>query len=273
MSRNHADLGAAVTVAVLACVAAVAGAPVEVTAVLGILLLAAPGYLLSQLLFGASIAGLERFVVIVLLAFSVPILGGLPLVAAGVPLHRPAWLGLLAGVTLACALAVLAHRVWQGRHGGPAAVTAEPRKLRLPVWHAVGFAAALVIAGGAVGLASAGAAKQPYPGFTQLWLVANKPNGTTASLGVANHEGRAVRYRLVLFSDSHVSATWNLDLSNGRSWQRATQFTGFDTLTAKLYRLPNLSSTYRYVTVVSDKARPTPSPSRTHPHARHPRRH
>jgi len=273
MSHNHADLGIAVTVAVLACAAALAGAPVAATIVLGILLLAAPGYLLSQLLFGADIAGLERLVIIVVLAASVPILGGLPLVAAGVPLHRPAWLGLLAGATLASALAVLTRRIWQGRHGRPADVTAERRKWRIPVWHAVGFAIAVLIAGGAVGLASAGAAKQPYAGFTQLWLVADKPNGTNASLGVTNHEGRAVRYRLVLFDDSHVSATWTLDLSNGRSWERATQFTGFDTLTAKLYRLPDLSSAYRYVTVVSDKTRPTPSPTRTHPNARHRRRH
>jgi uncharacterized membrane protein len=275
MSRNHADLGIAATVAVLACAAALAGAPVAVTIVLGILLFAAPGYLLSQLLFGSEIAGLERLVVVVLLAFSVPILGGLALVAAGVPLHRPAWLGLLAGVTLACDLAVLVRRLWQSRRGAPAAVAVDRKAWRVPAWHAVGFVVAVLIAGGAVGLASVGAAKQPYPGFTQLWLVPRSPSATSAKLGVTNHEGRTVRYRLVLFSDSHPAASWTLDLSNGRSWQRTTPFTGFDTLTAKLYRLPNDSSTYRYVTIVADKKpRPTPKPSsRTHPHGRHtPRR-
>jgi hypothetical protein len=271
MSRNHADLGIAATVAVLACAAALAGAPVAVTIVLGILLFAAPGYLLSQLLFGPDIAGLERLVVVVLLAFSVPILGGLPLVAAGVPLHRPAWLGLFAGVTLASALAVFGRRRWQGRRGTPTVVTFERKKWRVPAWHAAGFAAALLIAGGAVGLASAGAAKQPYPGFTQLWFVPRSPSTTTAKLGVTNHEGQTVRYRLVLYSDSRVAATWNLDLPNGRAWQRATQFTGFDTLTAKLYRLPNVSSAYRYVTIEATRTRPTPTPkpsARTHPHVR-----
>jgi uncharacterized membrane protein len=274
MNRNHADLGIAATVAVLACAAAAAGAPVAVMIVLGILLFAAPGYLLSQLLLGPNIAGLERLVVVVLLAFSVPILGGLPLAAAGVPLHRPAWLGLLAGVTLACAFAVFGRRLWQGRRGTPTAPTVDRRKWRVPAWHAAGFAIAVLIAGGAVGLASVGAARQPYPGFTQLWFVPGGPSTPTAKLGVANHEGRTVDYRLVLFSDSRITATWTLDLANGRAWQRTTAFTGFDTLTAKLYRLPNASSTYRYVTIDATKPQPAPKPStRTHHHVRHPRRH
>jgi uncharacterized membrane protein len=276
MSRNHADLGIAATVAVLACAAALAGAPVAVTIVVGILLLAAPGYLLSELLFGSEIAGLERLVMVVLLAFSVPILGGLPLVAAGVPLHRSAWLGLLAGVTLACALAVYGRRLWRGRRGMPTAATVEREKWRVTAWHAVGFAAAVLIAGGAVGLASVGAAKQPYPGFTQLWFVPRSPSTTTAKLGVANHEGQTVRYRLVLFSDSRPAASWSLDLSNGRVWQQTTQFTGFDTLTAKLYRLPNVKRAYRYVTIEADKKAPTPQPkpsTKSHPHDRRQRRH
>jgi uncharacterized membrane protein len=269
--RNHADLGITATVAVLACAAALARAPVPVMVVLGILLFAAPGYLLSEFLLSSHIAGLERLVVIAVMAFAVPILGGLPLAAAGVPLRRPAWLGLLAGVTLACDLAVFVRRVWDRRRGAAPHVTVEREKWRLPAWPAVGFVVAVVIAACSVGLASEGAAKQPYPGFTQLWLLQRTPDATTASLGVANHEGRSVRYKLILFSDSRVTATWNLNLSDGRAWQRATQFTGFDTLTAKLYRLPNVSSAYRYVTIHADKSRPKPSPKpspRTHPHAR-----
>lgn len=271
MSRNHVDLGITATVAVLTCAAALFAAPVAAMIVLGILLFAAPGYLLSQFLLGSHIAGLERLVVIAVLAFSVPILGGLLLVAAGVPLHRSAWLGLLAGVTLVCDLAVFLRRVSERHHAEAAVMTVERETWRLPAWHAVGFAAAVVIAACAVGLASEGAAKQPYPGFTQLWLVQPNANAATASLGIANYEGRAVRYELVLYSDSRVAATWTLNLANGRAWQRPTQFTGFDTLTAKLYRLPNVSSVYRYVTIHADKARPKPAP-KTHRHVRRTRR-
>lgn len=271
MSRNHADLGITAAVAVLACAAALAGAPVAVMTALGILLFAAPGYLLSQLLLGSHIGGLERLIVVAALALSVPILGGLPLFLAGVPLHRAAWLGLLAGVTLACDLALLVRRLVQGRGNVATPTDRQRERRRLPVWHALAFAAAVVIAGCAVGLASVGAARQPYHGFTQLWLVHRNPNITTASLGVANHEGRTIRYKLVLFRDSRVAATWTLDLSNGRAWQRATQFTGFDTITAKLYRLPDVSGAYRYVTIVADKSEP--KPKRTHTHVRRAHRH
>lgn len=272
MSRNQAGIGITAAVAVLACAVAAAGAPVGVTIVLGIVLFAAPGYLLGQLLLGSHIAGLERLAVITGLAFCVPIVGGLLLSAAGVPLHRPAWLGLLAGVTLACDVALLVRHLLHRRSNAAVPLVRQREGWRLPAWHAAAFGAAVVVAGCAVGLASVGAAKQHYPGFTQLWLVQRSPNSTTASLGVANHEGQTVGYKLVLFRDSHVAATWTLDLSNGRAWQRATPFTGFDTITVKLYRLPDVSRAYRYVTIVADKSEPKPKP-RTHAHVRRAHRH
>ena len=94
MGRSQADVAATALVAVLACGAAASGAPPAAMIVLGIMLLAAPGYLLGQLLVGSRIAGLERVVVMTGLALAVPVLGGLLLYAARVPLHRPGWLGL-----------------------------------------------------------------------------------------------------------------------------------------------------------------------------------
>ena len=110
MGRSQADVAATALVAVLACGAAASGAPPAAMIVLGIMLLAAPGYLLGQLLVGSRIAGLERVAVMTGLALAVPVLGGLLLYAAGVPLHRPGWLGLLAGVTLAADTALFARR-------------------------------------------------------------------------------------------------------------------------------------------------------------------
>src|SRR6266576_1132080 len=110
MGRSQADVAATALVAVLACGAAASGAPPAAMIVLGIMLLAAPGYLLGQLLVGSRTAGLERVVVMTGLALAVPVLGGLLLYAAGVPLHRPGWLGLLAVVTLAADTALFARR-------------------------------------------------------------------------------------------------------------------------------------------------------------------
>jgi hypothetical protein len=242
---------------VLACAAAAMDAPVAVTAVLGIVLFVAPGYLLDQLLFGSRLAGLERVVVAVGLAFCVPVLGGLILYAAGVPLHRTGWLALLAGATLAADLGVFVRR-FLGRSSRATVPETRslikwPRSWRLPRSSAVAFGAALVIAGGAVALASVGAAKQHYAGFTQLWLVRKDPDARTANIGVANYEGRTISYKLVLFHNSSVAATWNLNLPSGRAWQRATQSSDRYTITAKLYRLPDVSRAYRYVVLDGDR--------------------
>jgi uncharacterized membrane protein len=247
MNRSRIELGVTIGVAILACAAAAADAPVAVTAVLGIALLVSPGYLLSQLVLGSHIAGLERLAVITGLTLCVPIFGGLLLYAAGVPLHRSAWLGLLAGVTLVCDAIMLLRRRTD---------PAEPLRTwrvgwRPPRWHAVAFAASLIIAVGAVGLARAGAAMQQYPGFTQLWLLHQSRDA--AVIGVANHEGRTMQYELQILREngdtSDVTAVWTISLPNGKVWDYATRFTGQDTITAELYQLPDLTHLYRHVTI------------------------
>jgi uncharacterized membrane protein len=284
MSRSQADLGITAAVAVSTCAAAAVGAPVAIMTVLGIVLFAAPGYLLGQLLLGSHVAGLERLAVITGLVFCVPILGGLLLYAARVPLHRTAWLGLFAGVTLACDLVLFVRHLLRRRSGaaaasnkqfagvtlacdlvlfvrhllrrrsGAAAASNKHREQRRPpTWNVAAFSAAVVIAVCAIWLARAEAVNQHYPGFTQLWLVHRDQNARTMSLGVANHEGRTTRYKLVLFHSNRVAAIWNLDLPNGRTWQRATQFTDRYTITAKLYRLPDVSSVYRYASISGNR--------------------
>ena len=269
MGRSQVDVAATALVAVLACGAAASGAPAAAMIVLGIMLIAAPGYLLGQLLVGSRTAGLERVVVMTGLALAVPVLGGLLLHAAGVPLHRPGWLGLLAGVTLAADTALFARRraAAAGRAdrpttqvqtvpSGPAApgeLQAAPGEPRPPGrasrWHVAVFAVAVLVAAAAVGLAVTGAVRQPQPGFTQLWLSPQQQSAHTLSLGVTNNQGRATSYRLVLRRDGRVISTWNLTLGEGRSWQRTVPFTGKQVLAAGLYRLPDLTHPYRHVSV------------------------
>jgi len=249
MGRSQADVGVTALVAALACGAVASDAPAVAMTVLGIMLFAAPGYLLGQLLVGSRTSGLERVVVMAGLALAVPILGGLLLYAARVPLHRPGWLGLLAGVTLAGDV-VLFRR----RRAGQAAPFSWQPAWRVPRWHAAAFAAAVLIAACGVGLARVGVAKQPQPGFTQLWLSPRLQSAHTLSLGVSNDQGGTTSYRLVLLRNGQVSATWDLTLANGRTWQRSVPFTGKYTLTANLYRLPDLTHPYRYVSTGSTKA-------------------
>jgi hypothetical protein len=246
MIRQQTDLAITAAVAIAACAAAALGAPVALMTVLGLVLFAAPGYLLCEILLGSNVSGLERLGAIGGLSLCVPIVGGLLLHAARVPLHRASWLALLGGVTIACDLALLVRRAVHRRSNMTPSVLPGPT-WRWPTRQAAAFGAAVVIAACGVGLASAGAAKQSYPGFTQLWLVHRQPNAPTASLGVTNDEGKTVRYKLILFHDTQVAATWNLDLPNGQSWQRATKFSHSYTIMAKLYRLPDISVAYRYV--------------------------
>jgi len=255
MGRSQADVAATALVAILTCVAAAAGAPAAVMIVLGIALFAAPGYLLGQLLLGSLAAGLERVAVMTALALAVPVLGGLLLYAVRVPLHRPGWLALLAGVTLAADTALYARRrAAEGTRiravpSGPGAPGTSRAGRRASLWHVAAFAAAILVAGGAVGLAAAGAARQPQPGFTQLWLSPQRQGTRTLSLGVTNDQGRTTSYRLVLQRDGRVIGTWDLTLGEGRTWQRPVPFTGKQALAAGLYRLPDLTHPYRYVSV------------------------
>jgi uncharacterized membrane protein len=243
--RRHADLWVTAATAVLACISIVFNAPVEVTSVLGIALLTAPGYLLGQLIFGSRIAGLERVVVVAGLALCVPILGGLLLAVIAVPLNRAAWLGLTAGTTLLGDLALLMRR--RISRSTPDSWLLEVK--RPPVRHLAAFAAAALIAVGALGLARMGAAVQHYPGFTQLWLAHPNKSAATANLGVSNHEGRAVRYRLVLLHDGQPYDSWNLTLADGQTWLQSPAFSISYTISADLYRLPELSRPYRHVVI------------------------
>jgi uncharacterized membrane protein len=244
MRRSQADVWVIAVVAAIGYGVAVRGAPTPVMTVVGIALLAAPGYLLAALLLASRITGLERVVVATGLALAVPVLGGLVLAAAKLPLHRAAWLGLLVAVTVVCDVALFFRR-WAGR----AAPFSWPTGWRLAPWHTAAFCAAVLIAAGGLGLARLGAKIQPEPGFTQLWLSPRTEKAPTASLGVTNDEGHTTSYRLVLLHNNHQNATWNLTLADGQTWQRAVPFSSTYTIAAELYRLPDLGHRYRYVVV------------------------
>jgi uncharacterized membrane protein len=250
MGRSQADVAITAGVAALASGAAVIGVPTAVMVVLGLALFAAPGYLLSQLLTGSRIGGLERAVVGTGLALVVPVLGGLLLYAAGVPLHRAGWLGLLAAVTLACDVALVVRR----RIGKAAPFSWRFEQWRMPLPRLAILAAAVLIAASALTLARLGVAVQPQPGFTQLWLAPQHQKAHTVVLGVSNDEGSTTSYRLVVLHNQLVSATWNFTLAEGQTWQRSVAFTGTYTLVANLYRLPDLAHPYRYVTTHGSNA-------------------
>jgi hypothetical protein len=251
MSRRNADLWVACAAAVAACAAVALRLPAGVTAVPGLVLFAAPGYLLGQLLAGPGRPALERLAVSAGLALCVPVIGGLLLYLARRPLDRASWLGLLAGVTVAAAVLVFLRRRRSQEETGP-----RPPRWRPRPGPSVAFGLAVLIAAGAVGLARVGAAEQHYPGFTQLWLVRPHAGARTVSLGVSNDEGATTRYQLVLLSDGKVTGRWNLTLRNGQVWRRTPPYTA--NIAAHLYRLPDFSRPYREVGIGNVRDRKLP---------------
>jgi len=248
MRSDQADIVVTAAVAAAAFVTAIASAPAWAATVLGFALFASCGYLLGQVLFGARIAGLERVVVCAALALAVPVLGGLVLYFAGIPLFRAAWLGLLVVVTLAGDLVLYLQR----RSGRALPFELPQLAWNGSPWHAVAFAAAVLIAVGAVALAREGVALQRQPRFTQLWLITEPHDPRAANLGATNDQGSTTSYRLVLLRRGKVSQAWTFTLADGQTWQRTVPLAERYPTTANLYRLPDLKQPYRYVSTGTD---------------------
>ena len=283
--RNYSDIAAAEAIAILGCVAFFAHLPEPVMVILGLGLFAAPGYVWSEVFLTSQNRGLERVAIAAGLALMVPVFGGMGLYAAGIPLNRTAWVGLLSVVTLTGAAVALITRRRRPDDPAPPRETqrgpgrrrpgrARPGRVRparrrwWPTWNAVAFGAAAVIAAGAVGLAVASANAQKYPGYTQLWLAPRPGQPGHASLGVDNEQGGTTTYRLVLRRQGRVSATWTLTLASGQTWQRTISYTTSLAMAADLYRLPDLRDPYRQVGNGASSPR-KPAPIRSRPSGRH----
>jgi hypothetical protein len=273
-------IAATAAVAICSLVTAVVGAPTPVMATFAFALLASLGYVWIEVILRGRAPTLELVSVAVGLVLAVPVIGGVLLQAAGIPLHRLAWSVLFVGLTLAGDVILAVRHRSQPRddkfdYEYPLPIQREDRppdpgppwelvqdsppqsvpdtstppgqvksRPRISPWQAGACGLALVITVGAIWLARAGAESQPYPGFTELWLTAHSVSSSTDNLGISNQEGRTESYRLVL-KQGHVSAKWDITLTPGQTWQRSVRVTA--ETKADLYLLPNLNKLYRYV--------------------------
>lgn len=285
MRRRNLDLAAAAIVAIVTSAAAIAGAPNAVMVVPGLALFVVPGVLWTDVLLGQRVRGLARAACAGTLMLALPVLGGLPLYAAGVALSRLAWVGLLTEATLIAVIVLFFRRrtapepgidpergeeeqvaddrdaaTRRGRFvAGELVVLVDPRttgersapgqRPRISRWNLAAFGLAAVVAAGGVGFAYAGAARQHYPGFTQLSLVDRHGTPAAAAVGVTNQLDGPARFRLIVLRKGAPPVRWDLDLANGRTWQHMVPFDGSTTMTANLYRLPDVTHPYRHVVV------------------------
>ena len=254
----------ALTAGVAGCflAASVLHAPTLIMATFAFALLASLGYVWTEVILQGRASTLELVSVAVGLVLAVPVLGGIVLYEAHVPLNRVAWSCFLTGLTLV-GDAVLAFR-YRSNVRGQERYQERPRPMQrqyrqvtsrsrrrakswphVSPWQASACVLAALIAGSAIWVARAGAESQHYPGFTELWLVSKSHSTSMGNLGVGNHEGRTEEYRLVLLRNGHLSDKWEFTLAAGRTWQQTVQIKA--PTRANLYLLPDLSRPYRYV--------------------------
>lgn len=248
MDRSKTTIVITAAVAVFSLVLSAVAALRPLMTVFGVALIIAPAYIWSQVLLRSRIAGLERLIVTAGLALLGPILGGLALYTSGILLNRMAWVGLLAGVTVVGDAVLLVRGLPENLH------TPKTRQdiRRIPARQAMIFGVAVLIAAGAVGVARAGAAIQSSPGFTALSLSPVSKQPSLAIVGVTNHQGDAARYRLVLFHNGRTSASWDLTLANGQTWQHEINVANKSNFAADLYRAPDLKHPFRQVNLYSN---------------------
>lgn len=217
------------------------------------LVLVLPGYALTSALFPGREFGIqERLVFSLALSLVLVIMGGLLLNLTPWGLRAGPWAVFLAAITFgACAVALVRRR----RQGISNPGSIPIRKIQLNFRQGLLLGLAALIVGGAIALSIIGAARQPYPGFTQLWMLpAGGSNPKNAvHLGVSNMELTAMEYRLAVSVDGKVVKEWpTIDLNTHEQWVATllipqTGHTGSAKIEAALYRMDAPTTLYRHV--------------------------
>ena len=255
MNHRSVDIFAVVAITLVAAVLALlVPADIVLIRILTLpLVLVLPGYALTSALFPRRALGVpERLVFSLGLSLSIVILGGLALNWTPFGLRASSWAVLLSGITLGASAVALVRRRGQSMSApgwlrvGNVGLTFRWRLL-------LGLAGIMVC--GAVAVSIIGAERQPYAGFTQLWILpaggANAENAVR--LGVSNMESTAMEYRLAVNVDGKVVKEWpSIDLEPHEKWEAtlvlpSTGPVGVARVEADLYRANAPTTIYRHV--------------------------
>ncbi len=243
MRRSQADIAITAAVSAAYWIAAVWGAPATVMTIFGIALIVCPGYVWAEVLLSPRVIGLERVAVAAGLSLALPVLGGVAINAAGIPLQRAAWAGLLPAPrwrVTPCCLPSAAQA--DARRQAGRGCTAPGRLARCGLWRCrsdrrwCGRAFPRQRRKAGLSRLHAAMAVDEHPQCPRRRSRRRQPSGRHSALPADHPFG------------GHVSATWNLTLSDGQTWQRMIPVTGGHPIAARLYLLPDLARPYRYVT-------------------------
>lgn len=213
-----ADLLGAIGLALLAILSLVLPIPDLVRAVVvAPFVLVLPGYALAAAIFPSDeIDSDTRIVLVVVFSMAVLALGGLVLQTV-IPLGAAVYAALLALATIGCSAIAMRRRALRS-------VPVEPSMPHLPGYASLaGLLVAILIAAGAIGIATAGQHRQfERERFTALWVLpSGSGNDFSAQIGVASHEPKRLQFSLRASQGGRVLRRWGLVLAPGDEW-RAT---------------------------------------------------
>jgi len=221
------------------------------------LVLVLPGYALTCALFPKRAIGITQCVVFSLaLSLGIVILGGLALNLMPFGLNTHSWSVLLSGLTLiASAVALISRR---GQYKSASAWLRVDIGLNFRQGLLLGLAAIVVCGAGIVSYR--GAVQQPFPGFTQLWILPADGASTKDSirLGVSNMELTAMDYNLSVNMDGKVVKVWpSIYLKLNEKWEVTlvlphTTLTHTAKVEALLYQTKAPTKIYRHVVLWLD---------------------
>ncbi len=242
------------------------------------LVLVLPGYALMASVFPRrSLGAVECLVFSLGLSLVIVVLGGLVLNWTPFGLRASSWSLLLGSITLgACAVALARRRGLRTCHAERTRSisalfrTCHAERMRsisalygllrikgvgLTFRQGLLLGMAVVIICGAIAISNIGAAQQPFPGFTQLWILpaggANPKNAVR--LGVSNMESTAMEYSLAVNVDGKVVKLWpSIDLKPSEKWEATlmlpqTAHIGAVRVEVVLYRTNAPAMIYRHV--------------------------
>ena len=209
-----------------------------------------PGYTLTQVLFhNRSLNAAYRLLFSIGLSLTIAILSGLilNLLPGGLQaISWALWLGLVTVVFSSLAAYLRRGATMNGTH---------IVGFRFAVYPAMMFALALLVAIFAFLYSAFGAMKQPYPGFTQLWMIPEVQTGKSCavSLGVRSFESTPVTYRITMtVVGVQKKTSWpSMVLASQQVWTRLVQIPPTAAanvyVEAQLYRLDKPGTVYREV--------------------------
>ncbi len=227
------------------------------------LVLVLPGYALTCALFPKRAIGITQCVVFSLaLSLGTVILGGLALNWMPFGLHTLSWSVLLSGITLIASIVALIRR--RGQYISASAWLRVDVGFNFRQGLLLGLAAIVVCGAGAVSYR--GAAQQPFPGFTQLWVLPADGASTKNSirLGVSSMELTAMDYDLSVNIDGKEVMVWpSIYLKPNEKWEASlvlpqTTHTRTAKVEALLYQTRAPTKLYRHVMLWLDIGGETP---------------